>query len=254
MGESMNDQSDNLFYLAAGPLAAVLLGLALVPLRDATTAGNLTFAFLVLTIVAAELGGGWSALATAVASTLSLNFFLTKPYATLRITDKNDMIACAGLALCGLIVANFAARRRERNAALRTARCRLGLFHSALGLLEGRAAVDSRLPGLLDEACAALPIAAAVVRTARGDVLAASERGHGPEPRALLAPDAPAPPAPLPKEGARLALVAHGQQIGWLDVWGSGAPASAEARRALGDLARIAAVVLWSTSPAPGRP
>jgi len=102
---------DKLIYLAGGPGAAILLGAALVPLREATTASNLTFLFLLLTIVTAELGGRWPALATAVASSLSLNFFLTKPYLTLMIHGRDDVIAFLGLAVCGLVVAAFATRR-----------------------------------------------------------------------------------------------------------------------------------------------
>jgi hypothetical protein len=38
------------------------------PLRDATTASNLAFAFLALTIVVGHAGGRWPATTTAVAS------------------------------------------------------------------------------------------------------------------------------------------------------------------------------------------
>ena len=47
-----------------GPLLAILLGIALIPFRESTTASNLTFAFVVLTIVVAEFGGRTAALAT----------------------------------------------------------------------------------------------------------------------------------------------------------------------------------------------
>lgn len=108
----MKDEED-LMYLAAGGVAAILLGAALVPLRDATSASNLTFPFLLLTIVVAEFGGWMPALATAVASSLSLNFFLTKPYMSLTIHGTDDVIGFLGLAACGLVVAAFA-KRRER--------------------------------------------------------------------------------------------------------------------------------------------
>jgi len=53
----MGEDADRLFYLGAGPLAALLLGVALVPARGLTTASNFTFLFLALTIVVAEFGG-----------------------------------------------------------------------------------------------------------------------------------------------------------------------------------------------------
>jgi K+-sensing histidine kinase KdpD len=108
----VSEAEDRLFYLGVGPLAAVTLGVALVPLRGLTTASNFTFVFLALTIVVAEFGGRSPALATALASALSLDFFLTQPYLRLEIQDKHDVIAFLGLAACGLLSASLASRRR----------------------------------------------------------------------------------------------------------------------------------------------
>ena len=107
-----DDRGERLFYLAAGPLAAILLGVSLIPLRGVTTASNFTFGFMALTIVVAEFGGRGPAVATALTSALSLDFFLTEPYLRLTIADKHDFIAFVGLAACGLIAAALAARRR----------------------------------------------------------------------------------------------------------------------------------------------
>jgi len=41
----MSDDSDRLFYLGAGPIAAILLGVLLIPARGFTTASNFTFLF-----------------------------------------------------------------------------------------------------------------------------------------------------------------------------------------------------------------
>ena len=107
----MKFETDELFYLGVGPLAAVLLGMALVPLRGFTTASNFTFLFLALVILVAEFGGRMAAVATAVASALSLDFFLTEPYLRLEIHDKHDVMAFLGLAGCGLLSAFLASRR-----------------------------------------------------------------------------------------------------------------------------------------------
>jgi two-component system sensor histidine kinase KdpD len=106
-------EDDDLFYLSAGPLAAIVIGMGLVPLRGFTVASNFTFVFVVLTIVVAEFGGRRAALATAVVSTLSLDFFLTEPYLRLEIEGKHDLIAFFGLAGCGLLAASLASRRRR---------------------------------------------------------------------------------------------------------------------------------------------
>lgn len=106
------------------------------PLRGFTTASNFTFVFLALTIVVAEFGGRWAAVATALSSALSLDFFLTQPYLRLTIQDKHDIIAFVGLAVCGLIAASLGSQRGESIATLRSSRQHLDLYHSALSQLE----------------------------------------------------------------------------------------------------------------------
>ena len=105
---------ERLFYLPGGVIGAILLGMALTPLREMTTAGNFIFAFVILIILVGELGGRAAAVATAACSALSLDFFLTKPYLSLRIEQKHDLIAFAGLALCGLVAAALGSRHGRR--------------------------------------------------------------------------------------------------------------------------------------------
>ena len=250
---------DRLIHLAAGPLAAVLLGIALIPLRDFTTASNFTFLFMALTILVAELGGRAAAVTTALCSALGLDFFLTRPYLRLSIADKHDLIAFLGLTVCGLITAAVGSQRGSRVRSLRASRQQLDLVHVGLEQLERGLATDLGLTRVIDASRRVLPLAAAVVRDTPGNLLAATERAHGmPVPAQSLGLDALAAPAapdrsgqPLPQEGARLALVAGGRQVGWLDVWGNGKPATAQARRTLSGVARVLAVILARAGSAP---
>jgi K+-sensing histidine kinase KdpD len=98
-------------YLAIGPLVAIFLGVALIPLRGTVIPSNFTFPFIILTIVVAEFGGRPAAVATALVSALSLDFFLTEPYLRLTIQGKHDITAFLGLAACGLVAAALGARR-----------------------------------------------------------------------------------------------------------------------------------------------
>ena len=93
----------DLVYWVGGPLTALVVGACLVPLRELTPVANLTFAFVALTIVVAQFGGRAVGIATAVASAISLDFFLTRPYFRLAIEDKHDVVAFLGLAACGVI-------------------------------------------------------------------------------------------------------------------------------------------------------
>jgi hypothetical protein len=236
------DETESLFYLAVGPMAAILLGAAGVPLRTYTTASNFAFAFVALTIVVAELGGRWAAVATALCSGLSLDFFLTQPYMRLTMYEKHDVIAVVGLTVCGLIAAAFGSQRGRRTAALEAARAQLDLLHAVLRERESSEAIASRLTRILRLCRDVLPLAAAAVRDERDQVLASSDPADGrrPVPRAVLPPDTLA----IPDEGGRIALTLGGRRLGWLDVWGNGSSARPEQRGMVSDVARSLALLL----------
>lgn len=243
----MRDDTERLFYLALGPMAAILLGAACVPLRGYTSASNFAFAFVALTIVVAELGGRWAAVATALCSGLSLDFFLTQPYMRLTMYEKHDVIAVVGLTVCGLIAAAFGTQRGQRTAALESARGQLDLLHAALREGAADEPVESRLSKILRIARDALPLAAAVVRDEQDQVMASSDPADGrrPVPHAVLQPAT----LPLPEEGGRIALAFGGRRLGWLDVWRSAGQPRDESRRTITDLARCLASLLAEAGP-----
>jgi hypothetical protein len=246
----VRSSDDRLWYLGIGPIAAILLGVALIPLREVTTASNLAFAFLALTIVVGEAGGRWAATATALASALSLNFFLTRPYSTLTIHGRDDIIAFLGLTACGLISATLGSGRAERQAGRR----QLEAVHAALRQLELGGPPESRLQEVLDSVRAAFPVSALAVRDEGGSLLASA----GDQTRIAGVPPLVAEaemlasagsvrlgnPAPLPVGGLRLPLVAGRRPLGGLDLWGDGRPAGRETRRALWAVARAIAAVI----------
>jgi uncharacterized protein DUF4118 len=250
------EEDESLIYLAGGGIAAIFLGMALIPLRDYTSASNFAFPFMALTIAVAEFGGRRAAVVTALTSALSWDFFLTQPYLRLTIAGKHDIIAFVGLAVCGLIAAAFGTRRRRKSADLGAARSHLNLVHATLQRMESPDPVEQVLQRILDDTRAALPLAALAARDARGQLLALS----GPNPdRAIphqvlrsgtLLPDDIAerilPPGgmPFPEQGARLQIVVGGRPVGWLELWGSGGSADAAARSALSDAARLLGVLL----------
>ncbi len=246
----MRDEEDTLIYLAAGPMAAMVLGVALIPLRDLTPASNLTFVFLALTIVVGHLGGRGPAVATALTSALSLDFFLTRPYMRLSIENKHDLIAFLGLALCGLVAAALGGRVGPTAASRR----QNAVLDEALRQLERGGPPEERLRAILDRLVAAFPISAAAVRDEQGRALASS----GP---ASLTDRIPALEArtddlvvgragwPEPQDegraaGLRLGLLDEGRMVGWLDLWGGGRPLSREAERLLAAVARGVSALL----------
>jgi K+-sensing histidine kinase KdpD len=255
MNESDEDQ---LLYLGLGPMAAILLGGALMPLRGVTVASNFTFAFLALTVVVGELGGRLPALATALVSALSLDFFLTRPYLHLAMHDKNDLVAFIGLAACGLLAAFLGSPRRERDAA----RERLRLVDRALRQIEAGGPAAARAQLIADLAVNALPLAAVVVRDDHAGLVAASgaKGASEREPGTVVSASTVAAAdhwewrtrnPPLPRDGLRVALIVGSRPVGALDVWGNGQPAGREARRAVGALATILAALLDTARHSP---
>ncbi|MCE9625801.1 MAG: DUF4118 domain-containing protein [Deltaproteobacteria bacterium] len=109
----MNDRDDFRMWIVAGAVGALLIGVALIPLRSFTSASNFAFVFLVFTIVLAELGGRAAGLTAAIMSAVSLNFFLTQPYLNLAIDKKDDIIAFFALIFCGLVASAFGRHRRR---------------------------------------------------------------------------------------------------------------------------------------------
>jgi hypothetical protein len=246
---------DRLLYLGAGPLVAVLIGFGLAPFRETTTAANLSFAFVILTIVVAAFGGRSAGVLTAFASSLSMDFFLTKPYLSLRMSSSQDVIAFLGLTACGVIAASLGSS--DRIAALRELRAHTHLLHNGLRELEAAGPPEEELPRLLEATRYALPVRGLVVRDVHEHVVATAPPKYGlePIPADVLEADSllprgsptarvPRRPPTLPTDGARTALVTHKRQVGWLDLWGDGTPASTASRRTLSDMARVFAVVL----------
>jgi hypothetical protein len=252
-----DDAGDGYVPLGAGPLAAVLLGLALLPLRGEVSASNLSFAFMTLTIVTAELGGRAAALATALTSALSLDYFLTAPYFRLSIEEHDDVIAFVGLAVCGLVAAGLGSSRTERIAALTAIGRHRELLRSMLRGWDRAAAPGSQLPAILRACVDALPLAGAALRDATGRLVAcagpADEQRVAPTevleptslwPRSLAGTTPRGWSPPLPPQGGRVVLLAGEEPVGSLDVWGNGQPSDTESREALWDVARLLTLLL----------
>jgi K+-sensing histidine kinase KdpD len=242
---SEDGETEELLYLAGGPLAAVLIGMGLVPLRGFTVASNFTFVFVVLTIVVAEWGGRRAAFATAVASTLSLDFFLTEPYMRLTIASKHDVIAFCGLAVCGAVAAALASERGRRKQALKATRAYFEVLHASVRVMDEAGPPQPGLARLLDAVRKAVPLVAVAVRDEGGHLLVASgDAASRTPPRDLLRAEEllvalPSLQRILPAEGHRIVLRSGMRPVGSLDVWGQGTPLSEDARWLLSDLASL---------------
>jgi hypothetical protein len=220
------DRADRTWvWSMVGALGAIALALVLMPLRGHTSASNLGYAFLVLTLVVAEAGGRGPGLVTAFTSALSLNFFLTAPYLTLVIDDPDEIVAFLALAASGLVAAAFGQRRERSAAAARRSRGEIYALRRMVAHLEANVGLDR----VLDELRQSFGLGRLVVRDAAGQALAASPAGPAPaagtelDPDSLLALDDRRHRwnrggFRLPEDGGRVALRSERGHF-WLDLW-----------------------------------
>ena len=222
----MARQDSESLWIAIGPLVAMALGVVLIPFRTLTSASNLAFGFLVLTIVVAEVGGRAAGLATAVLSALSLNFFLTEPYLTLTINQPDDIVAFVALAVSGLIAAAFGRRRARSSEMLGRARDDI----EALDRLAGSLIPGASLDAVLEDHRRAFRLGALVLRRADNRVVAAAPADCAArptpavtlDPRTLLGNERDHRLGRrgfrLPEGGGRLRLAEDAEFL-WLDLW-----------------------------------
>jgi hypothetical protein len=86
---------------ALGPLVVASL---LVLVRDHMARSNAALVFVIVVVLAAALGGRWAGVTAAVVSAMSYDFFLTRPYGSLKIDELEDIVATVLLLAVGVIV------------------------------------------------------------------------------------------------------------------------------------------------------
>jgi len=222
-------KDDSFIWMIIGALGSVLLATLLIPLREVTSASNLAFLFLIFTIVIAELGGRPAALITAVISGISLNFFLTKPYLTLVINSRDDVIAFIALIVCGLVAAAFGKERRRWSETAFYAEERLEILSKLVDQFRRNLPLDQ----ILGELRQRFELGAIVLRDEKEHILASAPAGIMP-----ITPETQLHPATLfpsnetrlwlgekgfrlPKGGGRLSLKTDRASIS-IDLWEAG--------------------------------
>ena len=105
-------ESRTLIGLAVGGLGSIAVALALVPFRDQIDNANLALILVLVVVLAAILGGRLAGAVAAVVATMAFDFFLTKPFVSMRIDSSDDIETVLVLLAVGLIVGEVAARGR----------------------------------------------------------------------------------------------------------------------------------------------
>jgi K+-sensing histidine kinase KdpD len=126
-----------LWLLAAAVLGPVAVALLLTPWRDRLAAADDALILVVVIVAVATAGYRWAAAVCALSAALSFDFFLTRPYASFRITRTSDLVTELLLLVVGLVVGDLAARGRTQRTAAVRGRSHLALLHSVTEMAAG---------------------------------------------------------------------------------------------------------------------
>jgi hypothetical protein len=113
MARGEDDRTGMLVGLAVAVLGPVMVALALVPVRSELDNANLALILVLAVVIAAIVGGRGAGALAAVMATASFDFFLTRPYLSLKIETSEDLEAVLVLLGVGLLVGAVASRGRR---------------------------------------------------------------------------------------------------------------------------------------------
>jgi len=108
-----DDRVRTVVGIAFAVLAPVVVAVLLVPIRSEVDNANLALLLVLVVVAAAIFGGRRAGAVAAISATLSFDFFLTKPYLSLKVETSNDFETVLILLGVGLLVGAVASRRRR---------------------------------------------------------------------------------------------------------------------------------------------
>lgn len=198
---------------AAGSLVALCVAGLLGSVRGEISQANAALILVLIIVGAATIGGRWAGGATALASAVSFDFFLTRPYGSLAIKSTGEIITTILLFAVGVAVGQIVGSRMRAKAGERTGVEEVAGLH--------------RVARLVAEDSSDRDLIAAVEEEVAGVLLLPACTFH------LLPPDPPRPQleptgrvdAPyvhlddgfaLPREGIVVPVRAGGRTLGWL--------------------------------------
>lgn len=123
-----------LMLLVVAVLAPIVAALLLTPWRNQLAAADNALILVVVIVAVATVGHRWAAAVCAMASALSFDFFLTRPYGSFRIHRTSDLVTELLLLVVGLAVGDLAARGRTQRVAAWEGRRHLAVLHDVNGV------------------------------------------------------------------------------------------------------------------------
>jgi Domain of unknown function (DUF4118) len=142
-GHGDGDGGRRPFGIVAGGLGSIAVSAVLVPFRSHIDNANLALILVLVVVFAAIAGGRTAGAVAAITATLAFDFFLTKPFVSMRIDSADDIETALILLAVGLVVGEVAARgRRSRRDRDRAAEAIARVHRVAERVAQGAPLVD----------------------------------------------------------------------------------------------------------------
>jgi hypothetical protein len=197
---------------AVGSLGALFTAAALVGVRGDIQNANVALVLVLWVLLGAVTGGRASAVISALIAAVAFDFFHTKPYGSLKISDGNDVLTTVLLLAVGLAIGEIAIRSQRLHAQRADQQHQLRRMQRIAALAAGGEGVDDLLLAVTAELIEALelqnawferpPFIAGLTKLERSGVIEASEHRYANG------------EFELPREGVALPVVGAGRPLG----------------------------------------
>jgi hypothetical protein len=137
--------------LGVAALGPIVVASLLVLVRDHLARSNAALVFVVVVVIAAALGGRWTGVVAAVVSAMSYDFFLTRPYGSLKIDQAEDIVATVLLLAVGVIVGEVVVWAHRGHRQSRRGRDEIARLHRVAEQVAAGAGADAVLTSVCAE-------------------------------------------------------------------------------------------------------
>jgi K+-sensing histidine kinase KdpD len=208
----LDPSARSLVGTAIGSLGALFTAAALVGVRGDINNANVALVLVLFVLLGAVTGGRSAAVASAFVAAIAFDFFHTRPYNSLKISDGNDVLTTVLLLVVGLAVGEIAIRAQRMHSQRDDEQRQLRRMQRVAGLAAGGEGVDDLLLAVTAELMETLelqncwferqPFLAAFPRLERSGVVQSTEHRYANG------------AFELPREGVELPVVASGKTLG----------------------------------------
>lgn len=197
---------------ALGAILPIGIACLLVLVRESLNSADLVLILVLVVVGVAAAGDRVAAIVVAASAAASFDFFLTRPFGSLRVSSAQDIETTIMLLVIGLAVGQIALVGRERRTEGKRAREEL----ARMELVAERVAAEPRALTLVEvverEIEKTMSLATCRFSLARPELPELRADGRVDTPTHTFAGGEFA----LPEQGVALAVVGHGEVLGWL--------------------------------------